>query len=421
MSTLTRRSSGNRVPDYKDYMTFVSAYRNGKRDPEAGDDQTFILPTNDSKKMVPEVSGFSAGKVCDSYSSFLEKTKTKKFSSVKPPSVILTPNEPANKQTVKVKTEIFLEINNEETPKKLEFTVVDKNVECTDEDTIASGQVEARKKMFEGRTQQENKIPTVTNGNQQKNKILTLKRKLESNNAKPTETNPTVAPIETINKIHSKTENPTQTTVTDGVQAQEILNFHLIEKRNNEQQADVSSKDRLIDQLNEALKFKTSLTLETDIKKETEDTKVELTTENICVKNIPKEFSSIPPPPPPMPNGLRKTPPTYRMNKENNDNREKNNKSPPFNANNETDTEISKKNQKSSTLERTNPLVRKLAYGAMLDMYGAYHEKANSYVSTLPRQHVRKDNGLQKIIDSIAAQGGLDKLSGRSNPKAENE
>lgn len=46
--------------------------------------------------------------------------------------------------------------------------------------------------------------------------------------------------------------------------------------------------------------------------------------------------------------------------------------------------------------------MRKLAYGAMLDMYGAYHEKANSYVSTLPRQNVRKDNGLQKIIDSIA-------------------
>ncbi|XP_044760607.1 formin-E-like [Coccinella septempunctata] len=420
MSTLTRRSSGNRVPDYKDYMSFVSAYRNGKKEPDSNEDGTFIL--SGTGNMAPEVSGFS-GKVCDSYSSFLEKTKNKKFSSVKPPSKVLGQTCNEHKQSVKVKTEIYLEINNiNEPPKRLDSVQPDQS-----EETIALGQVEARKKMFEGRTQQQEVKLSPVNGHTEKTKITTIKQKLESSSSKTSEDN--ITPKLQINKLPSSNnpkyevseirihqEKPVlinQKTKTED--AENPLSFHVIEKRNNELQADVTSKEKLIGQLNEALRFKTSLALETEDKRDE-------VIEKICVVDAPKEFSSIPPPPPPMPNGF--TPSMNSLPKKPNQ-ESTSNRSPPFKSSNEEDQEHTQrsgvKNHKSSTLERTNPLVRKLAYGAMLDMYGAYHEKANSYVSTLPRQHVKKDNGLQKIIDSIAAQGGLDKLSGRSNPKAENE
>ncbi|CAG9817823.1 unnamed protein product [Phaedon cochleariae] len=72
-------------------------------------------------------------------------------------------------------------------------------------------------------------------------------------------------------------------------------------------------------------------------------------------------------------------------------------------------------------LDKNDPRVKKLVYGALREMYGTYHDKANDYLATLPKSRVKKNNGLDSIINSIASQGGLDKLSGRMNPKLEVE
>lgn len=54
------------------------------------------------------------------------------------------------------------------------------------------------------------------------------------------------------------------------------------------------------------------------------------------------------------------------------------------------------------TLDKNDPRVKKLVYSALRDMYGTYHNKANDYLATLPKNRVRKNNGLDSIINSIA-------------------
>ncbi|XP_066137517.1 uncharacterized protein [Euwallacea fornicatus] len=56
----------------------------------------------------------------------------------------------------------------------------------------------------------------------------------------------------------------------------------------------------------------------------------------------------------------------------------------------------------NGTINRNDPRVKKAVYGALRHMYGAYHDQANDYLATLPKNRVRKNNGLDSIIDSIA-------------------
>uniref|UniRef100_V5GS67 Uncharacterized protein n=1 Tax=Anoplophora glabripennis TaxID=217634 RepID=V5GS67_ANOGL len=72
-------------------------------------------------------------------------------------------------------------------------------------------------------------------------------------------------------------------------------------------------------------------------------------------------------------------------------------------------------------IDKNDPRVKRLVYGALREMYGAYHDKANDYIATLPRNRVKKNNGLDSIINSIASQGGLEKLNGRVNPSVETD
>lgn len=54
------------------------------------------------------------------------------------------------------------------------------------------------------------------------------------------------------------------------------------------------------------------------------------------------------------------------------------------------------------TVDKNDPRVKKLVYNALRDMYGAYHNQANDYIATLPKNRVRRNNGLDSIINSIA-------------------
>lgn len=56
----------------------------------------------------------------------------------------------------------------------------------------------------------------------------------------------------------------------------------------------------------------------------------------------------------------------------------------------------------NGTLDKNDPRVKKAVYGALRNMYGAYHDQANDYLATLPKNRVRKNNGLDSIIASIA-------------------
>lgn len=53
-------------------------------------------------------------------------------------------------------------------------------------------------------------------------------------------------------------------------------------------------------------------------------------------------------------------------------------------------------------IDKNDPMVRKLVYGTLRGLYGAYHNKANDIVATLPRNMVVKNNGVKNIIDKIA-------------------
>lgn len=54
------------------------------------------------------------------------------------------------------------------------------------------------------------------------------------------------------------------------------------------------------------------------------------------------------------------------------------------------------------TLDKNDPRVKKLVYGALRGMYDAHHGHANDYIATLPKNRVRRNNGLDSIINSIA-------------------
>lgn len=52
-------------------------------------------------------------------------------------------------------------------------------------------------------------------------------------------------------------------------------------------------------------------------------------------------------------------------------------------------------------LDRNDPMVKKLVNNAYRGMVGGYHEKATDYVNTLPKNRVKKNNGLDSIIQSL--------------------
>lgn len=297
MTTLARRSSSNAKVEYKDYVHFIENYKNGK-------DSQFSSRTSSTTSLNSDSSKDSSvyqnnNTKCESYSTFLENSKYKKFGSVRPPIPKSNRNDDLRRSN--------------------------------------STNIEMKKKIFEG-------CDHVDRSKEVKSKL-----------------------IEHLNKLNKSDEFPLPPApICDPYMDVPISN--------------------------------------------------EFPPPPPCFMD-----SKTAPPPPPMPvNFTSKTLPKVTMEKQKNVTATiqilptENNKNGVRKSNG---IEV----KHTNTIDKNNPLVRKLVYGAMLDMYGAYHDKANSYVSTLPKNMVKKQNGLQDIINNIAAQGGLDKLSGRANPKSEND
>ncbi|KAK9888251.1 hypothetical protein WA026_000515 [Henosepilachna vigintioctopunctata] len=190
MATLPRRQSGNKLPEYKDYVNFVSAYRNGKKEEDVTDGQPIVLTIN-TRINSPEP--ISHGRTCESYSEFLGKTKHKKFGPVKPPICSReTTNAPAKKT---VKTEIFLEINNDSVDNgscqtnnysvgKAIRQFENHNGHKELKRTQSSSSVEAKKKLFEEKTTNKNQPVRVSSPFQQ-NTVQGIKSELNNVLNKP--------------------------------------------------------------------------------------------------------------------------------------------------------------------------------------------------------------------------------------------
>nr|CAI5849237.1 unnamed protein product [Callosobruchus analis] len=140
---------------------------------------------------------------------------------------------------------------------------------------------------------------------------------------------------------------------------------------------------------------------------------ISVTPPSTCSSPAPLEPPNCPPPPPPMPVNFTSRPslpsePKVTVQPQAN----KFNTLPKIQNGDSVD---------GRKLDKNDPRVKKMVYGALREMYGAYHDKANDYLATLPKNRVRRNNGLDSIINSIASQGGLDKLSGRANPNPDKE
>ncbi|KAF5283519.1 hypothetical protein FQA39_LY17334 [Lamprigera yunnana] len=76
---------------------------------------------------------------------------------------------------------------------------------------------------------------------------------------------------------------------------------------------------------------------------------------------------------------------------------------------------------KSTKVNTNDPNIKKMVYSTYRGLLGAYNNKANDMIATLPRTMVREDRGIAKQLESIVLQGGFEKLNGRTNPKVEKE
>lgn len=76
---------------------------------------------------------------------------------------------------------------------------------------------------------------------------------------------------------------------------------------------------------------------------------------------------------------------------------------------------------KSAKVNTSDPNVKKMVYSTYRGLLGAYNNKANGMIATLPRSMVREDRGITKQLESITLQGAIEKLNGRTNPKVEKD
>lgn len=53
-------------------------------------------------------------------------------------------------------------------------------------------------------------------------------------------------------------------------------------------------------------------------------------------------------------------------------------------------------------VDKSDPNVKRLVYNTYREMLGAYNNKANDMIATLPRNMVREDKGVSRQLESIS-------------------
>ncbi|XP_060523385.1 uncharacterized protein LOC132700209 [Cylas formicarius] len=367
MSTLTRANSNNRRPQYKDYVSFLESYKGGKKD-----DQRSVA-TSDSGV------NFSLASSLNNSSSSVYSDLSDHHHDTKRHTVNLPPPK---QQKNMVKTEMFIEIRNPEDSRVFEVTPGDSQLSVSSTAKIFENigqengtKQNASKKTSIGEISKIFEAPPASKLTLKKaNSISEVSKVFQNGNSKPKNFNTTPKPFQTLQKPAITSPKP-------------VFEPHHFPKS----PSTVSS----VSSLSTSPSPPQSLSPPPPAP--------------VCLSPAPVVASPPPPPPPPLP-------PADFGSKSASNGIAKQNGGPParMSANGATDG-IDGRNG----VNKNDPRVKKMVYGALRNMYGAYHDKANDYIATLPKNRVRKNNGLDSIIDSIASQGGLDKLTGRTNPNVE--
>lgn len=425
MTTVTIAIDKDKKPQYKEYVNFLDNYKSGIRN-----ECDFKSPSS-SSSITSDPSCVNEMPT-KSFKEYLQDYNNKKYQPVQPNFI------KKNDEAKNVKTEVFIQINdttNLDNENQIKITIP--KVDDTDgEQKMSVGKLSQK---FDNSSHIITSCVKRSSSITEKTKIFEEKSEENGNlfniNKKNfTETFPKndVVPIK---KINGHRQNPTFIEIRkhelqngpsiNSPPPSKIDNSHTIQRTTPEISGDVEPIG-----INGS---KTNPTKETLCKNKPENIKLE----------INNSKCAIPPPPPLPPVNL----PSKRVS-----NKIKVNISSPKPLNVQPDPPSEKvndivepagfhstpkilngystlpkmQNNRRDTLEtpsidKNDPRVKKMVYGALRGMYGAYHDKANDYLATLPKNRVKKNNGLDSIISSIAAQGGLEKLSGRANPKSETE
>ncbi|XP_072394547.1 uncharacterized protein [Diabrotica undecimpunctata] len=420
MTSVTVVLDKDKKHQYKDYVNFLGSYKNGKKSESDNNSSlnSSVSDLNDLNEMPTK-----------SFNEYLKDYNTKKFQPVQP---AFTKKEEAPKN---VKTEVFIQINNTKNANnnsQIQVTLPKPKLDETDGEQIKISVGELSQK-FSNTSLHNNKTQTHI---LKRSSSITEKTKIFEENQD--ENRKLITKINKANhiekfpkKVQTATKKPNQTFIE--IRKQELQNSP---KTNGA----VSPPPGKIDVAKFSSQLEHSINNSSTVPaKYSQEVCSEVPIEPITVEaqesiikiEIPVSNSAIPPPPPPpLPPANLPPRPVITSPKVSNSSPKSFHqlpKSPVSNGYSTLprtghNTLPRTQNQASdATLNRNDPRVKKLVYGALQGMYGAYHDKANDYLATLPKNRVKKGNGLDSIINSIAAQGGLDKLCGRAIPKSETE
>lgn len=437
MSTIAVVVDKTKDVQYKDYVNFLGSYKNRKNSTRDESDNNSVgyslnSSTNSSSTDINELP-------IKSFNEYLQDYTNKKFQPVQ------TAFKGKDNNTTKknVKTELFIQINNsEETNEHPHFNDIMKNFEksCVHNGKAKNQKFQQIQKKFNVNPENEVKLhknAVRLNSFESKNNEQTHFIKLTE--PKDTEIHPKKDDTISISKGNSSfSSNPvshenenirSQTppkaiinALNDNEKYQSKQKVFTVESSQpkNEiilQQKPVISPKILINTANLSVNKVSTISA---VKKEEIHNAVPTKQENsveIQINDCSPSMVPPPPPPPPLENLTKnirtfspviKSPAAIKVQSSTLPRMMNNNKK-----------SVQKDTVDAATLDRNDPRVKKAVYGALRNMYGAYHEKANDYLATLPKNRVKKGNGLDSIIDSIAAQGGLEKLCGRAKVEAD--
>lgn len=471
VATVADNKAGKK-PHYKDYVSFLENYRNGKKEDQnsviTNDSGVSFSLNNSSNNSSSSVHSDLTDPPKSSFKEYLESYNNKKYSPVQPPIQAKKHPEQQQTETKTVKTEVFLEITSPP-------STVTKVVDITNAQNVSN--VSKVTKIFEKNgAPNENitktvppsgKVNTFNFGQkdaevkreQRKISMGEISRKFEGNNHKVT-----------LKKSHSISEKSRVFEDSNNTTNQSEPKENLTSKTNGS----ISPKPPINDikpvlapkvateddspKINGSISPKLSTNIKpiiipkaitaTLVLQQKEEINSAPQTCNIKPVMAPKPFTetahpekplntpppppfpqpnfqiplqeqliicappSCPPPPPPVPqNGPSSVPPPPPPPPANFSVKIIQNSLPkpaaPVQkvATNGFAT-LPKKNDvvdgTQPVIDKNDPRVKRLVYGALREMYGAYHDKANDYIATLPRNRVKKNNGLDSIISSIA-------------------
>lgn len=395
MSLLARSHSQTQKPQYKDYVTFLESYKNGKRD-----DQNSVMSSDSGINLPLSHSSSNSSILSD---------------SVQKPA----PTKP--KQTVK--TEMFIEIKSPPVIANSTKVFEVSNINNPSEATIS---VSSTAKMFENNSSS----LKPKNSFSKKTKIEKITQKFE-NNSQSGQVTAKLPPkrAHSIGQVSKMFENESV------VAANKPRNFNTVPKpfqnttlpKNNleHKEKPALSPRPLITSPKPTFVPQFPIPSPEPPKCYSDSTDSALSSLSISpsppqsISPPPIAPSIPPPPPPPLPPVNFSSKPISATTVS---------KPVPIQTNHFTETALPSQENghnglvtPNGTLDRNDPRVKKAVYGALRTMYGAYHDQANDYLATLPKNRVKRNNGLDSIINSIASQGGLEKLTGRGNPNTEAE